>query len=152
MHNFDKLHEGIKKHRKAIKEMKNEGKPHGEMFSDLHEKMKNNSNHSHFSHGKILGTTTVGDRGQVVIPAEAREEMNINAGDKFVVFGNKNKGAVIMIKADLFNKVADIFLSKSKKLQKLAESIISHTIDSEDENTDETNPSTEEKNEGSEKE
>lgn len=145
-HDFEKIHEGIKKHRKALKEIKSESKTHGEMFSALHEKMKNHTQHPGHSHGKILGTTTVGERGQVVIPAEAREEMDINPGDKFVVFGNKRKGAVILIKADLFNKVADIFLSKSKKLQKLAESIMSHTVGSDEENSEEKSHSTEEKN------
>ncbi len=79
------------------------------------------------SHGKILGTTSVGERGQVVIPAEAREELEIKAGDKFVVFGNKRKGAVIMVKADIFNKFADFFMSKSKKLEKIAETILDKT-------------------------
>jgi AbrB family looped-hinge helix DNA binding protein len=32
------------------------------------------------------GSVTVGERGQVVIPAEVREEMRIVAGDKLLVF------------------------------------------------------------------
>ncbi len=32
------------------------------------------------------GSVTVGERGQVVIPAEVREEMGIVAGDKLLVF------------------------------------------------------------------
>lgn len=36
---------------------------------------------SHF-----MGAATVGERGQVVIPAEARERLDIKPGDKLLVF------------------------------------------------------------------
>jgi AbrB family looped-hinge helix DNA binding protein len=47
------------------------------------------------NHGKIFGTTSMGERGLVVIPAEAREELGIQAGEKFVVFGDARKGTFI---------------------------------------------------------
>jgi AbrB family looped-hinge helix DNA binding protein len=34
----------------------------------------------------FMGASTVGERGQVVIPAEARERLNIKPGDKLLVF------------------------------------------------------------------
>lgn len=37
------------------------------------------------NHGKIFGTTSIGERGQVVIPSEAREELGIKSGEKFLV-------------------------------------------------------------------
>lgn len=36
---------------------------------------------------QFYGATTVGEKGQVVIPAEAREAMGIKKGDKLLVFG-----------------------------------------------------------------
>lgn len=33
------------------------------------------------------GTTTVGEKGQIVVPAEAREAMNLKKGEKLLVFG-----------------------------------------------------------------
>jgi AbrB family looped-hinge helix DNA binding protein len=36
--------------------------------------------------GKILGSATVGERGQIVIPAEIRKLFKIHAGDKLIVF------------------------------------------------------------------
>jgi len=36
----------------------------------------------------FVGAATVGERGQVVIPAEARERLGINAGDKLLVFAH----------------------------------------------------------------
>ncbi len=36
---------------------------------------------------RFFGTTTIGEKGQVVIPVEARESMDIKKGDKLLVFG-----------------------------------------------------------------
>lgn len=42
----------------------------------------------HYSKGdSFYGTTTVGEKGQVVIPAEARTAMELKKGDKLLVFG-----------------------------------------------------------------
>ena len=35
----------------------------------------------------IYGTTTIGEKGQVVIPAEARKELRLVKGEKLLVFG-----------------------------------------------------------------
>ncbi len=34
----------------------------------------------------FYGTATIGERGQVVIPADARKDCDIHAGDKLLVF------------------------------------------------------------------
>ena len=36
---------------------------------------------------QFYGTATVGEKGQVVIPCEARERMQLQKGDKLLVFG-----------------------------------------------------------------
>lgn len=36
---------------------------------------------------QFYGTTTLGEKGQVVIPAEARKAMDVKKGDKLLVFG-----------------------------------------------------------------
>ncbi len=41
---------------------------------------------------KFYGSVTVSDRGQIVIPAEARKDFNIKTGDKLLVFGDLNQG------------------------------------------------------------
>jgi AbrB family looped-hinge helix DNA binding protein len=57
-------------------------------------------------HGKkMFGTATVGTKGQVVIPADAREEMGIKTGDKLYVFGAKH--FVGFIKEDEFREMLD---------------------------------------------
>jgi len=47
----------------------------------------------------FYGVATVGSKGQIVIPAEAREDMKINPGDKVIVIGRKenNKGGMLCI-------------------------------------------------------
>jgi len=35
----------------------------------------------------FYGAATVGEKGQIVIPAEAREKLKIQKGDKLLVFG-----------------------------------------------------------------
>ena len=40
----------------------------------------------------FYGSVTVSERGQVVIPAEAREDYDIDAGDKLLVFGDLKMG------------------------------------------------------------
>jgi len=53
----------------------------------------------------IYGIVTVGERGQIVIPKEAREHFNIKPGDKLLVVGDINKGIGI-IKADVLKELA----------------------------------------------
>lgn len=41
---------------------------------------------------KFYGSITVSERGQIVIPAEARKDFNIDTGDKLLVFGDIRMG------------------------------------------------------------
>jgi AbrB family looped-hinge helix DNA binding protein len=85
------------------------------------------------NHGKIFGTTSMGERGQVVIPSEAREELGIKAGEKFVVFGDAKRGTVILVKSEIMNKFANFFFNKSKRFEKIAKEIFDKTQDSAEE-------------------
>jgi AbrB family looped-hinge helix DNA binding protein len=53
---------------------------------------------------KLYGTTTVGTKGQVVIPAVAREELDINSTDRLYVIGSVRSGVVILLKEDKIEK------------------------------------------------
>ncbi|MGG5422517.1 AbrB/MazE/SpoVT family DNA-binding domain-containing protein [Clostridioides difficile] len=44
----------------------------------------------------FFGAVVVGERGQIVIPKEAREVFNINAGDKLLVLGDEERGLGIV--------------------------------------------------------
>ena len=49
---------------------------------------------------KFYGSVTVGERGQVAIPAEARRDQEITPTTKLLVFGGQGKRALIFIKAE----------------------------------------------------
>lgn len=44
----------------------------------------------------LFGVVTVGDKGQIVIPAKARKVFNISAGDQLVVLGDENQGIALL--------------------------------------------------------
>jgi len=49
---------------------------------------------------KLYGTATVGTKGQIVIPATAREELGLNVSDRLYVVGSPEKGVVMLLKED----------------------------------------------------
>jgi AbrB family looped-hinge helix DNA binding protein len=53
----------------------------------------------------IFGTVKVGERGQIVIPKEAREIFEIEPGDQVLVIGDEKKGLAI-VKADVMRNIA----------------------------------------------
>ena len=53
--------------------------------------------------GKFLfGVCKVSDKGQIVIPKEARDVFGIKAGDSLVMLGDKNKG-IALVKTETFS-------------------------------------------------
>ena len=58
----------------------------------------------------LFGIVTVGDKGQIVIPAKARKLFDISAGDQLVVLGDERQGLAI-IKAKSFLAMADAIRS-----------------------------------------
>ncbi|MHB0913557.1 MAG: AbrB/MazE/SpoVT family DNA-binding domain-containing protein [Armatimonadota bacterium] len=47
-----------------------------------------------------FGTVTVGERGQVVIPAEARKKLGINAGDTLFALSHPSGDGLALFKID----------------------------------------------------
>ncbi|MCR4990481.1 MAG: helix-turn-helix transcriptional regulator [Lachnospiraceae bacterium] len=60
----------------------------------------------------LFGLVTVGDKGQIVIPAKARKVFEISAGDQLVVLGDEGQGIAI-VKAENFLAMANM-VSKLK--------------------------------------
>jgi len=54
---------------------------------------------------QFYGTSTIGEKGQVVIPAKAREKLGIESGDDFIFFGNNS--VLHVVKAREINTVLD---------------------------------------------
>ena len=53
----------------------------------------------------IFGTAKVGEKGQIVIPKEARDLFGINAGDTLLILGDEKTG-IIVTKPDVMSEVA----------------------------------------------
>jgi AbrB family looped-hinge helix DNA binding protein len=49
---------------------------------------------------KLYGTATVGTKGQIVIPAEARAELGIASGDRLYVIGSSEGGYLGLLKEE----------------------------------------------------
>ncbi len=65
----------------------------------------------------FFGTATVGERGQVVIPAEARKRFNINPGDKLLVMGHPTATGVLLCKLDAIREFFQSFLTDLERLE-----------------------------------
>ena len=78
---------------------------------------------------KMYGTTTVGARGQVVVPAEARKDLGLKPGDRLVVMGKFGK-IIALMKADQIEDFVTMVLSHigdreiKKRFQKQAEALL----------------------------
>ena len=49
---------------------------------------------------KLYGSVTVAERGQVVIPAEARRDLKIGPSTKLLVFSGPDKRGLMFVKAE----------------------------------------------------
>ena len=63
---------------------------------------------------RVFGTAKVGDRGQIVIPKEARELFNIHPGDTLLILGEENTGLVIS-RPELLKDIADNLFDTVRK-------------------------------------
>ena len=55
---------------------------------------------------KFVGIAKVGEKGQIVIPKEAREMFDIKPGDSVIVLCDKEKG-IALLKADAIEDLTD---------------------------------------------
>lgn len=53
---------------------------------------------------KFWGSATVGTKGQLVIPAEAREGLGIKEGDKLLIVSPANGESIVIVKPDVLEQ------------------------------------------------
>lgn len=63
---------------------------------------------------QIYGTARVGEKGQIVIPKEARSHFGIRPGDTLLILGNDESG-IIVTKPEVLSDVAEQILGNLKK-------------------------------------
>lgn len=62
----------------------------------------------------IFGVVKVGERGQIVIPAEARKVFDIKAGDALLILGDTNKGGMAIVKTDIIQPTINQIMEDKK--------------------------------------
>ena len=63
---------------------------------------------------RVFGTAKVGDRGQIVIPKEARELFNIQPGDTLLILGDEDTGLIVS-RPDVLSNIANQIFDTVKK-------------------------------------
>lgn len=79
---------------------------------------RNKKNNFGMHQHTCCGTTQIGERGQVVIPADVRKTMNLKSGDKLITFVKSDK-ALVMIKAENVEKIVAGMTEKMNNLKKI---------------------------------
>lgn len=64
--------------------------------------------------GKYLWTAKVGEKGQIVIPKEAREVFGIAPGDVLILLGDQKRGIAIPTR-EVMQKMTDILHKESEE-------------------------------------
>jgi len=64
--------------------------------------------------GKYAWTVTVGEKGQIVIPKQARDVFNIKPGDTLIMLADDKKGIAIPPKESFADLAAKIFADKAE--------------------------------------
>ena len=63
---------------------------------------------------KFVGISKVGEKGQIVIPKEARDMFDIKPGDSIIVLCDKAQG-IALLKADAIEDLTDKIFPKGEK-------------------------------------
>ena len=53
----------------------------------------------------VFGTVKIGEKGQIVMPKEARQVFGLSPGDSLLVLGDEENG-IVLAKAEVLNSVA----------------------------------------------
>ena len=85
-----------------------------------------NNDHLEESMPKLYGIVTIGERGQVVIPAQARKELGLEPSDKLIVFGSPHEdGSIILTRAE---SVTEIMAKAMSYLAQVEEMLQINTV------------------------
>jgi AbrB family looped-hinge helix DNA binding protein len=68
---------------------------------------------------KILGTATLNEKGQLVIPVDARNSLDLMPGSKVIIMSSPHRPALILLKAEqveeMVKNLADALEPDNKK-------------------------------------
>lgn len=72
-------------------------------------------------HLHLAGTATLGPKGQVVIPADVREKMNIKPGDKLIALYVEEKQSIAFVTEAQAQAIVDQFSAHVAELNEIIE-------------------------------
>ena len=75
-----------------------------------------------FNDKKLYGTATVGTKGQIVIPADAREELAIKPGDRLYVMNAMHGTGLVLLKEEMLESFLDQIMAQVEAFRSLKES------------------------------
>lgn len=65
----------------------------------------------------FYGAATVGERGQIVIPVEARKRYNIETGDKILIMGAPHERGLMLVKIDAMREFMTTIISDLQHME-----------------------------------
>ena len=68
---------------------------------------------------KVFGSMTVSPRGQVVIPANARKELDINSGDTLLACALSHGQGLLLLKVDAIEQILSTLSERLTEFEKL---------------------------------
>jgi bifunctional DNA-binding transcriptional regulator/antitoxin component of YhaV-PrlF toxin-antitoxin module len=68
---------------------------------------------------KFYGSVRVGERGQVVIPVEARKEFRFESGARLLVFGSSQKEALILTRAEFVTEFLSTAMTRLAQFEEM---------------------------------
>ena len=66
----------------------------------------------------FYGAATVGERGQIVIPVEARKKYNIETADKILIMGAPHEKGLMLVKIDAMREFMLTLMSDLQHLER----------------------------------
>ncbi len=66
----------------------------------------------------FYGSTVISDKGQVVIPVEARNALNLEKGEKLLVIGMHND-SIMLMKLAGFQRMSEQLAERQKEIDKV---------------------------------
>lgn len=67
---------------------------------------------------KFYGSVTVSDKGQIVIPVDARKDFDIKVGDKMLILGDLDKG-LVLTKSNFVMKMMEGTLKAMRSMESM---------------------------------
>ncbi len=69
----------------------------------------------------FFGTATIGQKGQLVIPAGARKQMKLKTGDTLLVMSGRHGGTLVLMQPEKVKAFSDHIRSRTEAMLKAVE-------------------------------